>query len=122
MNMEELVAKRAVEEYRKLIQERKETENILKDKKFKLNDYVETIDTNYIDNYFGVVGNSIGKIVGYDEYYDYYRVRYSEENPFIGRKEEKLKLYDGDINKLDSELINYDPNEVTHIRNFKIKK
>ena len=100
---EQLVAQKAIENYRTAKADNKRIEAILKTKTYHLNDYVA-------DKRFGV-----GKIVGWDEEHDYYRVRFNDWMKFVGREEDDLIPYEGDVPK---ELADYDPNVVNYVWGF----
>lgn len=119
-NTEELVARRAVEVYRKIVEDNLVIERLLETKKYKLNDYVIRKSDTYFDGVFGINEDKVGKIVGYDKYYKWYRIRYDKDNDYIGAREDQLELYDGDIENISEDLLNYDPNEVTYIHGFKL--
>lgn len=74
------------------------TKENMRDFKYPLGTIVVRSGENgHFDNVFGVNKNDIGVIVGYDTEYDYYRVYFSERNPFIGVRECRLSKYDDSI-------------------------
>lgn len=101
--IEQRVAQRAVESYRELQMDKLRIESILRTKAFHLNDYV--LDVNF----------GIGKIVGWDEEYGYYRVRFDNGGKFVGRKEDILAPYEGPV---PQELYDHDPNVVDYVWGF----
>lgn len=106
-DLEIMVSNQSILNLRGRILDIKNKEEFLKSKKFHLGDIVEKVNSNQLDLAFGCAQGSIGKIVGWDYEYQYYRVRYNERNPYIGVKEEELRLYTGkDIPK---DLIDFDP-------------
>ncbi|MEK4715249.1 hypothetical protein [Sporosarcina sp. FSL K6-5500] len=113
---EKRVAAMAIKQYRDRQNEYREIRELLSTKKFKYGDYVVKKGTSYFDGVFGTGEGSIGKIVWFDEEWNYYRVRYGEDSPFIGAREDDIELYDGEI---PQHLIDYDIEDSTYIR-FKI--
>lgn len=101
--IEQLVAQKAIENYRTAKADNKRIEAILKTKTYHLNDYVA-------DKRFGV-----GKIVGWDEEYNYYRVRFNDWMKFVGREEDDLMPYVGEV---PQELSDHDPNVVNYVWGF----
>ena len=101
--IEQLVAQKAIENYRIAKADNKRIEELLKTKTYHLNDYV-------VDVTFGV-----GKIVGYDEEHNYYRVRFNDWMNFVGREEDILMPYEGEV---PQELADYDPNVVNYVWGF----
>ena len=106
------VAARAVSAYRYQIKRIDNDKEFLKSKKFHFGTYVIKKRSKALDHLFGCYEGSVGKIVGYDQKYDYYRVYYSPENPYIGVKEEELELYAGQI---PEDVEKYDPYEIDMI-------
>lgn len=102
--MEQRVAQRAIQNYQQAQMENLRIEAILKTKTYHLNDYVA-------DKRFGV-----GKIVGWDEEYNYYRVRFNDWMKFVGREEDDLMPYEWD--DVPKELADYDPNVVNYVWGF----
>lgn len=102
------VAQRAIEVYREIMEERKQTECILSTHTYKLNDYV-------LCENFGV-----GKVVGWDDNYQYYRVYFSKEFPDIGRDPKKIARYHG--SNIPKEVLQYDPYKITHIPGFSLDR
>lgn len=90
---DDYISKKALTEYKKIVEKYKKEKDFLKEKKFQLEQIVYYKNSGYFDNIYGV--GQIGKIVGYDFENDYYRVYFSEKNPYVGAKEEKLKCYIG---------------------------
>ena len=101
---EQLVAQKAISNYRKAQADNKRIEEILKTKTYHLNDYV-------VDKTLGV-----GKIVGWDEDNNYYRVRFNDWMKFVGREEEILMPYEWD--DVPKELADYDPSVVNYVWGF----
>ena len=101
--IEQFIGQKAVSNYRQAQADNKRIEEILETKAFHLNDYV--VDVNF----------GIGKIVGWDEEYEYYRVRFNDNLRFIGREEDDLIPYEGEVPK---ELADYDPNVVNYVWGF----
>lgn len=100
-NSKELnVVSKALEKYREAVNRDNEIEEFLKNKNFKMGDYVIKKGTSYFDGVFGTGKNEVGKIVGWDYEYEYYRVYYSENNPYIGVRESELDRYTGEISTL----------------------
>ncbi|OPH61884.1 hypothetical protein BC351_01180 [Paenibacillus ferrarius] len=99
MKMSELeahVAKKSVEEFRRRTQENIRVEKFLKTKKFSLGTFVVKNKGSFMDGVFGVNGDDVGKIVGWDFENNYYRVYYSPYNPYIGVREENLEMFTGE--------------------------
>jgi len=114
--VEKRVAALAIVHYRKKQEEYKEIKELLSTKKFKYGDYVVKKGTSYFDGVFGTGEGSIGKIVWFDEEYNYYRVRYGNKNPWIGTREDDIEIFDGEI---PQHLIDYDIENTTYI-DFKV--
>lgn len=102
-SIEQIVAQKAIHNYRQAQEDNKRIEGLLKTKTYHLNDYV-------VDVIFG-----IGKIVGWDEEYEYYRVRFNDNLRFIGREEDILMPYVGEV---PQELSDHDPNVVNYVWGF----
>lgn len=112
--IEELnVVERSLKEYKRTMQSDDEVEEFLKTKKFQMGDYVIKKGTSYFDGVFGTGNGEIGKIVGWDFEYGYYRVYYSDYNPYIGGREEQFEKYEGSV---PSELYVKQPKEIRSIR------
>ena len=58
----------------------------------------------------------VGKIVGWDEEHNYYRVRFNDWMKFVGREEDTLMPYEWD--DVPKELADYDPNVVNYVWGF----
>lgn len=95
--MEAYVAQKAVEVYRRKIQENQSIENFLKTKKYPLGTFVIKNGESHFDGVFGINKESVGKIVGWDFENNYYRVYYSDNNPYVGTREESVMKFIGDI-------------------------
>ncbi|WAH35027.1 hypothetical protein [Alicyclobacillus dauci] len=91
------IAVNAVNEYRRLVQQHEQTTEFLESKQFHMGDYIIKKGTSYFDGVFGTGEGEIGKIVGWDFEYGYYRVYYSERMNFVGVREEKSESYAGEI-------------------------
>lgn len=115
-NIEERIAELAIEQYREKQKEYKEVKELLSTKKFKYGDYVVKKGTSYFDGVFGTGEGSIGKIVWFEEEENYYRVRYSRNNAWIGTREDSIELYHGEV---PQHLIDYDIENTTYIQ-FKV--
>ena len=102
--IEQLVAQKAIQNYRQAQEDNKRIEDILKTKTYHLNDYV-------VDTTFGV-----GKIVGWDEEHNYYRVRFNDWMNFVGREEEILMPYE--LDDVPKEIADYDPSVVNYVWGF----
>ena len=102
--IEQLVAQKAIQNYRQAQADNKRIEDILKTKTYHLNDYV-------VDMTLGV-----GKIVGWDEEHNYYRVRFNDWMKFVGRQEEILMPYEWD--DVPKGLADYDPSVVNYVWGF----
>jgi len=90
------VAFMAIRDYRKLVDKIRKERLFLSDKKFHMEDPVVKKSVSSIDMYFGLKKDTVGKIVGYDNEYNYYRVYFNELNPYVGVKEDELELYKGE--------------------------
>lgn len=101
---EQRVAQKAVKNYRQAQADNKRIEDILKTKTYHLNDYV--VDVNF----------GVGKIVGWDEEHNYYRVRFNDWMKFVGREEDILMPYEWD--DVPKELADYDPSVVNYVWGF----
>lgn len=88
---EVFVAKRAIEEYRKHLDQIKKEEEFLKDKKFPMGTLVQLNDFNIFCK-----RENCGKVIGWDFDYNYYRIYLSPEFPFLGAKESNLEFYEGE--------------------------
>ena len=93
------IAAKSIHAYRRQIKMIDEDKELLKNKKFHFGTCVIKKGSTQLEKMFGCAEGTVGKIVGYDRKYDYYRVYYSPENPYIGVKEEDLELYVGEIPK-----------------------
>ena len=102
--IEQLVAQKAIQNYRQAQADNKRIEDILKTKTYHLNDYV--VDVNF----------GVGKIVGWDEEHDYYRVRFNDWMKFVGKEEEILMPYEWD--DVPKGLADYDPSVVNYVWGF----
>ena len=102
--MEQRVAQRAIQNYQQAQMDNLRIEQILSTKTYHLNDYV-------MDVRFGV-----GKIVGWDEEHNYYRVRFNDWMKFVGREEEILMPYEWD--DVPKELADYDPSVINYVWGF----
>lgn len=109
---EEYVAQKAIEEFRRRVDENKVTEEFLKTKKYPLNTIITKKNVSYFDNVFGVTKQAVGKIVGWDFENNYYRVYYSDKNPYVGTKEEDIDEYKGDI---PESVMKYVPNNINKL-------
>ncbi len=68
--------------------------------------------TTYFDNVFGTGEGEIGKIVGWDFEYGYYRVYFSDNMPYVGVREGTIELYTGEV---PQKLLNEDPYRIDRI-------
>lgn len=96
--IEALVASKAIEKYRNIIKNIKYQEDFLKNKKINFGDLVKVS--------IPIFCNGIGKVIGWDFEYNYYRIYFDEDNSYIGVCEDKIIAFDGEA---PSDLINYDP-------------
>jgi hypothetical protein len=96
MLTDEQVAQKAIEEYHNVIERIKNAEGFLKSKEFPMGTYVIKKGTSMLDSLFGTGEGQVGKIVGWDFEYEYYRVFYSQQNPYIGTREDTIELYEGE--------------------------
>lgn len=106
------VIRKAVKTYRLYIKNIKKQEDFLKNMKFHFGDYIIRKDTKHMERVFGCGEGSIGKIVGYDHEYKWYRVYYNDKNPYIGVREEDIENYTGEIPEY---LEKYDPYDIDSI-------
>lgn len=91
-------------------------EKFLEDKTYHMCDYVVYQQVTGLDTGFGIQPGTIGKIVGYDWSNNYYRVYLSKENPYIGVRVEKLRLYNEETDgKIPEDVENEDPYEIKMI-------
>ncbi|WP_152498773.1 hypothetical protein [Alicyclobacillus acidoterrestris] len=102
----------AVNEYRRLIWQREQITKFLESKQFHMGDYVIKKGTSYFDGVFGTGEGEIGKIVGWDFENNYYRVYYSEQNPYIGVREENLELYESEVPEHLQRCKPFDPERI----------
>jgi hypothetical protein len=107
-----LVATKAINEYRRVNSYTTREEEFLKTKQFPMGSYVIKKGTTYFDNVFNTGEGEIGKIVGWDFEYEYYRVYFSKNMPYMGVREEMLQSYTG---KVSDELLNRDPYQINAI-------
>lgn len=115
-NVKEEVMNRAWKEFQRRHKQILGEEKFLEDKQYHMNDYVVYQEVTGLDTGFGIRVGSIGKIVGYDWSNNYYRVYLSEENPYIGVRVEKLRLYNEETDgKIPDEVKNADPYEIKMI-------
>lgn len=84
----------------------KQEAETLSHKKFHMGDIVIKKGTNILDAMFNTGDGNIGKIVGWDSKYEYYRVFYSKANPYIGVQEEELDNFYGTV---PFEVLSHDP-------------
>lgn len=98
----------ALDTHRKRLMQHEMTAKYLEGKKFHMGDYIIKKGTTHFDGVFGTGDGNIGKIVGYDMAYNYYRVYYNEGNTFIGVRENDMELYEGEI---PEHLQVYDPTD-----------
>lgn len=96
--LEELnVIEKALSEFNRIKKEYDDAEEFLKNKKFKMGDYVIKDDTSYFDNVFNTGDGTIGKIVDWDFENNYYRVYFNEVQSYQGVTEDRLKRYEGEV-------------------------
>jgi hypothetical protein len=107
------VAQKAIAEYQRVIEDIQVVEEFLVSSgRLPLGSFVTKKSANSLDKMFGNTKGQIGMIVGWDFRYGYYRVYYSESNPFIGESDSSVELYEGEVSE---ELRNKDPYEVKSI-------
>jgi hypothetical protein len=107
------VAQKAIAEYQRVIEDIQVVEEFLVSSgRLPLGTYVTKKTANTLDKMFGNSKGQIGMIVGWDFRYGYYRVYYSESNPFIGEADTSIELYEGEV---PEELKSKDPYEVKSI-------
>lgn len=104
--IEALVASRAILNYRRRIEEIKKQENFLKDKKIQFGSYVIITKEKILNNMFNIFCNDIGKVVGWDFENNYYRIYFNENNPYVGIRENELRIFKGEI---PNRLTEYNP-------------
>jgi hypothetical protein len=105
----EVVAQKAIIEYQKIIEKIQLMEEFLEDKPFPMGSYIIKKKASYFDNVFGSSEGEIGKVIGWDFEYQYYRVYYSDTLPYIGTREDTIELYNGEV---PDNIKNHDPYEV----------
>lgn len=110
-DIEKQIAIKAIDKYREWQQECREVIELLSTKKFNYGDYVVRKFSNGLDQTFGLA--KVGKVVWFDEEHNWYRVRYDDDNAWIGTVEEKMEFYEG---KVPQELADYDVRDSTFIR------
>jgi hypothetical protein len=95
---QEYIAQRAIQEYNSVINRIEKEENFLRENgKLALGTFVMKVNENRLDQMFGSISGEIGVIVGWDFEYNYYRVYYSDYNPYIGEREGTIIAFDGDV-------------------------
>ena len=114
--LKEYVSKRAVDVFLSTCKYMKESIENLKTKKFHMGDYVVFIKHDmFLNDFYDIETNSIGKISGYYSYINKYVVYFNDDKAlFTPMNEDDLRLYNEET---DGEI----PDDVKEYNPFSIK-
>lgn len=92
---EKEIAELAVVNYRNWQRKCRSIKELLSTKKFPYGTYVTRVRSNHFDRALQIP--EVGKVIWYEEKQGYYRVRFDNDNAWVGVNEEDLEVYEGPI-------------------------
>lgn len=95
-SVEEFVASKAIQAYRRRLSELMAQVEYLKDTKFPYGTYIKKCKLGRLDVVMGLY-TDIGKIIGWDFVNKYYRVYFDEGSPYVGCRDTAIEVWEGEV-------------------------